>query len=419
MYKSEFKILNNYGPYHFGEIKFRSKKTLNTPLIWFGLSVIEPMEFQLEVFKRGKIEAFLSNAFDLYYHDYKKKRENLVKKLQGLDLGHKMDSGGFQLMKKSMNRKNIKFKLTPQMVLEKQTEIGCDCGVQLDFPLGPNLNNNEKIRRIDKTINYLDELINLIDSTGEKFTILPVLHGDNYQLIKYALNKITEILGDEPSIIGVGSLVPLVKKIKGSRQNGIKTFIKIVYYLRTLLPKAFIHTFGIGGTMAYLAILAGVDSFDSNGWIQKAAYGVIQLPGISDRFLKKESHNRPFLIRNRKQRNYSHFIDEIDMFMHCKCEACLDFYKDNWIQKDWKNKQRAFSGYEQHSKLLRAIHNVSLYQSEIVEIRKAIQNNKLQIFIKKRLRFSRYYKYIKFFEDLKKNNIKVENRKETKILKFL
>ncbi len=106
--------------------------------------------------------------------------------------------------------------------------------------------------------------------------------------MRYGLEKLEDILGELPKLLGVGSLVPLVKSMKGSKKNGIESFLYTLITLRRMLPDSFIHAFGIGGTMAYLAVLAGIDSYESNGWIQKAAFGVIQLPGISDRFLRKE-----------------------------------------------------------------------------------------------------------------------------------
>jgi tRNA-guanine family transglycosylase len=157
--------------------------------------------------------------------------------------------------------------------------------------------------------------------------------------------------------------------------------------------------------MAYLGILSGIDSYDSNGWIQKAAFGVIQLPGISDRFLKKKSHNRPYLIKDRKQRNCKEPINEIDIFMNCKCDACMPFYKENWTDKDWKIKQDAFSGRGEGPRKLRSIHNVSLYQNEINEIRKVIEKRKLLEFIKNRLKFSIYYKFIDFIQTLKQKEL--------------
>ncbi len=407
MQKFQFRTTNRRGINQKGKLIFHNDKELETPTCWFGLSVIEPKEFQLEVFKKAHIEAFLSNAYDLYYTDKKKERQKLIGELQRLEIFHKMDSGGFQLMKAEISGNAHKFHLNPALVLDKQLEIQCECGVQLDFPFGPNLNKKQKFVRLNKTFENLRELITNIESKGIDFSFLPVIHttSNNLELLEYSLEQLETILGKKPDILGVGSLVPLVKRMKGTVKNSIENFLYTLISLRRKLPGAFIHAFGIGGTMAYLAILAGIDSYDSNGWIQKSAYGVIQLPGISDRFLRKEDHNRPYLIKNRKQRNCKEPINEIDIFMRCNCEACIPFFKEFWHDKDWKLKQKAFIGREQKPKKLRAIHNVSLYQSEILRIREEIINNNLLEFIKSRLKFSIYYKYINFIEALKEKDL--------------
>ena len=407
MNNCQFQILHNSGVNHIGKLITKGKKEILTPLTWFGLSIIEPFDFQIEVFKKSKIEAFLSNVYDLYYSDKKGERAKLIKELQNLDIRHKVDSGGFQLMKAKIKGTQNKFPLTPEMVIKKQIEVKCDCAIQLDFPFGPNLSKSQKKKRLNKTLENLEQTLKLIEQYNVDFTLMPVIHtvGDDLNLLKYGLWKLENILGELPALIGIGSLVPLVKTMKGSKKHGIESFIYSLITLRKMLPRSFIHAFGIGGTMSYLAVLAGIDSYDSNGWIQKAAYGVIQLPGISDRFLKKEEHKRPYLITNRKQRYSKTLINEIDIFMNCSCAACLPFSKTNWKESDWEVKKKAFIGREQHPKLLRAIHNVSLYQSEIILMREALKHNRLEDFVKKRLRNSIYFKYINFIKKLKSYNI--------------
>ena len=402
MQKLLFEIHKTAGINHLGKLRFHNTRSNNTPTCWFGLSIIESEEFQLEVFKRARIEAFLSNAYDLNYTDKKGDRLNIVNKLQELKLSHKMDSGGFQLMKAKMNGNSSKFPLNPKIVLDKQLEVGCDIGVQLDFPFGPELTKNQKKKRLNETFDNLIILIDLVEEYGCEFHYLPVIHtiSDDLDLLKYSIKRLEEIIGTTPNAVGIGSLVPLIKSMKGTKKNGVESFLYSLITLRKILPNSFLHAFGVGGTMAYLAILAGIDSYDSNGWIQKSAYGVIQLPGISDRFLRKEDHNRPYLIKDRKQRNCKGTINEIDIFMKCNCDACLSFHKKNWKDSDWRKKQKAFVGRDYNSKLLRAVHNVSLYQKEIIRIREEIKNDNLLEFIKDRLKFSIYYKYIKFIEHL-------------------
>ena len=402
----EFLVKERSGISRTGKLVLNDKIEIATPITWFGLSIIENYQFQLEVFKKAKAEAFLSNVYDLYYFDKKHERLKLIKELQKLGLRHKIDSGGFQLMKAEINNKAHKFPLNPKLVLDKQIEVGCDIAVQLDFPFGTNLTKKMKKERLNKTLSFLEDTIKLADTRNIQFSILPVIHtiSDDINLLKYGLERIEKIVGKLPIMIGIGSLVPLVKTIKNSKKNGIESFIYALVTLRKMLPNSFIHAFGIGGTMAYLAILAGIDSYDSNGWIQKAAFGVIQLPGISDRFPTKESHGRPYLMEKRKLKN-NNFVNEIKMFMRCPCEACKPYAKESWTNSDWKMKQEAFTGRTQNAKLLRSIHNVSLYQTEIIEMRNSIKKDNLSNFLIDRLSNSIYLKYIRFTKNLISKNL--------------
>ena len=185
-------------------------------------------------------------------------------------------------------------------------------------------------------------------------------------------------------------LVPMVKAIKNSGQTGgKKNFIKLLIHLRKKLPNTFIHAFGIGGTMAYLAFLCGVDNIDSNGWILKASRGVIQLLGVSDRFLQKKPHNRPHLFSARKIRGTNKILNEIDLFMRCKCPICLEYHENGkWKKSDWIKKCNDFDQYTKESRMKRVIHNLWLYQNELKLMREAIKHKNMIPFIEKRLEFS-------------------------------
>ena len=284
---------------HIGILKLPNNREIQTPVIWYGLSVVESVDFQLEVFEKAKVEAFLSNVYDLTVQDKKKKRDKLIEILTEKGLAHKMDSGGFQLMKYRIMGKKIPVEFNQELVFKKQCDVGCDIAVQLDVPLSPFLNKKEQKAAVDQTIKNFKEILELNRKQEKPLNIMPVVHGYTEKMIDYCVSKYEEILGDIP-IIGIGSLVPMVKSIKGTDKIGGKwTFVKNLIYLRKRLPNTMIHAFGIGGTMSYLAFYCGIDSLDSNGWIQKAAYGVIQLPGVSDRFLKKKEHGRPYLIEKR------------------------------------------------------------------------------------------------------------------------
>ncbi|MCS7002763.1 MAG: hypothetical protein NZ518_07940 [Dehalococcoidia bacterium] len=53
---------------------------------------------------------------------------------------------------------------------------------------------------------------------------------------------------------------------------------------RRALPDKQLHVFGIGGAATlHLAAILGIDSVDSTGWRNRAARGIVQLPGRGDR----------------------------------------------------------------------------------------------------------------------------------------
>jgi len=388
----QYKIKKKDNLSRIGEITLKNGKKLETPLNWIGLSVAESVDFQYTAFKTAGINNFLSNVYDLKYQDKKNIREELISKLVNDGLNHKVDSGGFQLLKQELTGKK-KFKLTPEIVYKVQKSLKTDIAVILDVPLGTSGDFSIHKRKIDKTMENFQRLLKIYDKENDNFSILPVIHGHNIEILDYAIEKVENIIGESPKALGVGSLVPMVKSVRNSNNTGGKqNFVKILLTLRKKLPNTFIHAFGIGGTMAYLAYLCGIDSLDSNGWIWKASRGVIQLPGISDRFLRKKSHNRPYLLKARRM-NGGRIINEIEIFMKCKCPVCIEYCENgNWTEKDWKEKQNDFDQYTNESRLKRAIHNLWLYENELKLIKKAIKEKKIINFIKDRLNNSIYKK---------------------------
>ncbi len=351
----------------------------------------------------------MSNAYDLIYRDQKNIRARLIKKLVKEGLFHKMDSGGFQLMKQQMKGEKI-HKFNPKMVYKIQKAFFCDIGVTLDVPIGTLGNENKKYININKTIENFEKLLRYYEK-NDNFSILPVIHGHNFKMIDYAIKRIRNVLNEPIKAVGIGSLVPMLKTVKNSDNAGGKeNFIRILLYLRKKLPNSFIHAFGVGGTMSYLAYLCGIDSLDSTGWILKASRGVIQLPGISDRFLKKKSHSRPYLIENRSISGSEEIINEKKIFMECECPVCSK-YRENgkWNYTDWIKKRNDFDKYTKESRMKRVIHNLWLYQNELKNIRKATINNNIIGFVEKRLQNSRYRSlFRKIKSEIKMNQIRIQ-----------
>ncbi len=359
------------------------KRRIMTPVIWFGLSVIENYNFQYEALTVNEVECFLCNAYDLLFQDKNGERKKLVRNLSE-KIALKCDSGGFQTMTRNV-------KISVDQVYSLQCELGCDLAVQLDFPLNPLANKEANKKRIYQTLKNLERIIEI----NEKLSILPVIHGYDKDTLNFAIKGVIDILGEDPPAIGIGSLVPLLMTSKGAgKVGGKKKVIDTLIYLRQKLPDTFLHVFGAGGTMAYLIIFCGADSFDFTGWIQKAGHGVIQLPGISDRFISNRKKRKAL---NRK---------EMETFLECVCPACRS------------NKIADFKGRSERARLLRAIHNIYVYQTEIWRIRRFIREGCFREFVFSRLKNSVWKSLLKY-ADRQLVNLGVYSSKCEKIDNFI
>ena len=128
----KYKVKNFDNLSRTGEITLKNRKNIETPINWMGLSIAESAEFQFEAFKQAGVTCFLSNAYDLKYQDKKGIREELIHRFVDDGLYHKVDSGGFQLMKQEITGKK-KHELTPEIVCEVQRKLPCDISVILEL----------------------------------------------------------------------------------------------------------------------------------------------------------------------------------------------------------------------------------------------------------------------------------------------
>jgi 7-cyano-7-deazaguanine tRNA-ribosyltransferase len=86
----------------------------------------------------------------------------------------------------------------------------------------------------------------------------------------------------------------------------------LVHVRQTFADKE-VHVFGIGGTATlHLAALLGVDSVDSSGWRNRAARGIVQLPGSGDRMVADLGSWRGRRLSS----------EERGILRNCPCPAC-------------------------------------------------------------------------------------------------
>jgi 7-cyano-7-deazaguanine tRNA-ribosyltransferase len=111
--------------------------------------------------------------------------------------------------------------------------------------------------------------------------------------------------------IALGGIVPnLLRAPKAMAYDTILDHLRLV---RKTFSTKHLHVFGIGGTATvHLAALLGVDSADSSGWRNRAARGIVQLPGSGDRMVSNLG----------KWRGRSPSKDEWAVLKRCRCPAC-------------------------------------------------------------------------------------------------
>ncbi len=366
-----------------GKLQTR-RRAVFTPLSWYGLSIVESFKFQAEVFERNHVRGFLSNAYDLKYQDKKNVRRDLIEHLsEKWDIPFKCDSGGFQNQMQNTG-------LTVDEVFEVQRGTNCDVAVQLDHPIHPLQSEREQRSRIRKTAENLEKTINLNEKLAkkERLSILPTIHGYDERTLNLSIQLVRDILGgNDPTAVSIGSMVPLNKTSKGcDLVHGKTAIVKAILHVRSELPNTFIHLLGVGGTMAYLGVLCGADSFDFAGWVQKAAYGVIQLPGVSDRFIQQRVRRKALTAQERFK------------FFECTCPACRFDFQSPVSMLDFDSDIDRAS-----ARRLRSLHNVHVFESEMNVMARFIYEGIIELFVRDRLKSSVLRKFINDFRETYRN----------------
>lgn len=119
-----------------------------------------------------------------------------------------------------------------------------------------------------------------------------------------------EQLAAKPAL-AIGGMVPNL--LRASRAIAYRDVLAGLSLVRQTFRKKRLHVFGVGGTATvHLAFLLGMDSVDSSGWRNRAARGIIQLPGSGDRMVAELG----------KWRGRRPSDAEWDWLYSCSCPAC-------------------------------------------------------------------------------------------------
>jgi 7-cyano-7-deazaguanine tRNA-ribosyltransferase len=111
--------------------------------------------------------------------------------------------------------------------------------------------------------------------------------------------------------IALGGIVPNL--LRAPKALSYDTVLENLLHVRDSFRRKEVHVFGIGGTSTvHLAALLEIDSADSSGWRNRAARGIVQLPGSGDRMIANLG----------KWRGRIPSKDEWEKLRHCRCPAC-------------------------------------------------------------------------------------------------
>lgn len=339
-------------------------------------------------------QAVLVNAFDLLAN-YRTRRftseirevENTLRKYIHFDGPLMLDSGGFNFQKQD------EISIASLDVLEIGIEFAVDVSVVLDHPFLPTSPPEERKDRWENTVTNTKEMFEKLKDSDlpDYFQLMPVLHGHDPETLKQSLDRIVEIWGEEPSIVGIGSLAPLA--LNGSKRK----VIDIISTVRQLLPNAHLHCFSLGSALLMLfAFYCGADTVDSQSWIISAAFKNVQLPGFPwTRFASREKEKDPDKYAEKRNAFADRLLELIDE---------EGFAVKDWDEEtDWeiRDKHNALSylDYLEHQEgekdiHRRACHNLYAFNFEANRVRQEKKKGltALETFIEGRMKSPVYRK---------------------------
>ena len=236
-----------------------------------------------------------------------------------------IDSGGFQYMKKGVE-------LDPLEVLSYQHKSGCDIGVTFDYPLTPALAQDERERRLDRSVSAANEML----AHNTDMALYGAVHGSTpEEITAYTTRLDTGFDG-----FGIGSLVP--------RKNSHEHLTSIIHAVRSQTDDP-LHAFGITGFPALFALsYLGVDTFDSWTYVVAAAY---------------KEYVHPLTLSRLKNLRSLHALPA------CECPICAEHGLADFLQPT------------SESEMLLAMHNLYVFLDEMANIREAASHGELEAYI--------------------------------------
>ncbi len=117
--------------------------------------------------------------------------------------------------------------------------------------------------------------------------------------------------------IALGGIVPNL--LRAPKALSHDTILENLRRVRQAFSEKQLHLFGVGGTATlHIAALLGMDSVDSSGWRNRAARGMIQLPGTGERIIAELGKWRGRQVNS----------EDLEKLETCPCPACQQYGVD-------------------------------------------------------------------------------------------
>jgi tRNA-guanine family transglycosylase len=161
-----------------------------------------------------------------------------------------------------------------------------------------------------------------LDCLRRTMEVNRTFHDDGYvpvvHISRHMDQYLRQFLADEQLCskpgVALGAIVPSLLRAPKAMPYG--EVLDLIRDARVRLAGKQLHIFGIGGTATlHLAALLDVDSVDSSGWRNRAARGIVQLPGRGDRTVANLG----------SWRGREPDKDEWKALAECPCPACQSF----------------------------------------------------------------------------------------------
>jgi queuine/archaeosine tRNA-ribosyltransferase len=303
-----------------------------------------------------------------------------------------LDSGGYKLLSNSdFSIEKFGYPTNPESILQLQTIMGGDIIASLDYPLAPVAYEPKTL--LDLQNKSLQNALWLLRTVGARRKAEPkpliylAVHGVDYESSKNYTERLLSAIDHEGARYGafgfaIGSLVPrrgnraLVASIVKGVTDGIREHRSGVYIDKP------VHAFGMSGDMIPTLALLGVDTFDTNAFVQSGKNLRYVLPHGKMGKSPRTTWN----------------LDQIsnETFKACGCRACshysnkaeaariLDALK--WLTRQQRDQQHRYPGIDRdliksEVYAILALHNLEMEYRELDAVRQRIERNTLPAYV--------------------------------------